>query len=53
MNIPERVVPVYLSYAYLDTQQAVDKWGCKKVKVYILKEQNDKRWKETDYIKND
>ncbi len=38
---------------YLDTQQAVDKWGCKKVKVYILKEQNDKRWKETDYIKND
>ncbi len=38
---------------YLDTQEAVDKWGCKRVKVYILKEQNDDRWKETDYIKND
>jgi uncharacterized protein YabE (DUF348 family) len=38
---------------YLDSQEAVDKWGRKKVKVYILKEQDDTRWKETDYIKND
>ena len=38
---------------YLDSQEAVDKWGRKKVKVYILKDQDDTRWKETDYIKND
>lgn len=37
---------------YLDTQEAVDKWGRKKVKVYILNEQDDDRWKKTDYIKN-
>lgn len=36
---------------YLDTSEAVSKWGTKKVKIYILKEQNDSRWKETDYIK--
>ncbi len=38
---------------YLDSQEAVDSWGRKKVKVYILKDQKDDRWKETDYIKND
>ena len=37
---------------YLDTQEAVNKWGRKKVKVYILNEQDDSRWKETDYIKD-
>lgn len=37
---------------YLDSQEAVDNWGRKKVKVYILKDQKDSRWKETDYIKN-
>ncbi len=36
---------------YLDTEEAVSRWGKKKVKVYILKEQNDTRWKDTDYIK--
>ncbi|HZK25990.1 MAG TPA: 3D domain-containing protein [Thermoclostridium sp.] len=36
---------------YLDTSGAVRKWGVKKVRVYILNEQNDNRWKETDYIK--
>lgn len=36
---------------YLDTQEAVYKWGRKRVKVYILNEQKDSRWKETDYIK--
>lgn len=36
---------------YFDTQEAVDKWGRKRVKVYILNEQDDSRWKETDYIK--
>jgi uncharacterized protein YabE (DUF348 family) len=38
---------------YLDTKEAVSKWGRKKVKVYIMKEQNDSRWKETDFIKKD
>ncbi|NLM09943.1 MAG: DUF348 domain-containing protein [Clostridiaceae bacterium] len=37
---------------YLDTTEAVKKWGVKKVRVYILNEQNDDRWKETDYIKD-
>lgn len=36
---------------YLDTREAVKKWGVKKVRVYILTEQNDDRWKQTDYIK--
>ncbi|NLK68335.1 MAG: DUF348 domain-containing protein [Clostridiaceae bacterium] len=36
---------------YLDTSEAVYKWGVKKVRVYILNEQNDDRWKKTDYIK--
>lgn len=36
---------------YFDTKEAVAKWGTKKVKVYILNEQNDSRWKETDYVK--
>lgn len=36
---------------YFDTEAAVSKWGKKRVKVYILNEQNDTRWKETDYIK--
>lgn len=38
---------------YLDTEEAVKKWGRKKVKVYILNEQDDSRWKKTDYIKGD
>ncbi|NLX77254.1 MAG: DUF348 domain-containing protein [Clostridiaceae bacterium] len=37
---------------YLDTSEAVKKWGVKKVRVYILNEQNDDRWKKTDYIKD-
>lgn len=36
---------------YLDTTEAVKKWGVKKVRVYILNEQDDDRWKKTDYIK--
>lgn len=36
---------------YLDTREAVKKWGVKKVRVYILNEQNDDRWKKTDYTK--
>lgn len=36
---------------YLDSKEAVNRWGTKKVRVYILNEQNDSRWKETDYIK--
>ena len=36
---------------YLDSREAVAKWGKKKVKVYILKEQNDTRWKENTYSK--
>ncbi|HEY8422515.1 MAG TPA: G5 domain-containing protein [Thermoclostridium sp.] len=36
---------------YLDTTEAVKKWGTKKVRVYILNEQNDDRWKNTDYTK--
>lgn len=36
---------------YLDSEKAVSQWGKKKVKVYILNEQNDSRWKENDYTK--
>lgn len=36
---------------YLDSRDAVAKWGKKKVKVYILKEQNDTRWKNNVYSK--
>lgn len=36
---------------YLDSKEAVRKWGVKKVRVYILNEQNDDRWKKTDYTK--
>jgi len=36
---------------YLDTKEAVKKWGTKKVRVYILNEQDDDRWKKTDYTK--
>ncbi|WP_237266842.1 3D domain-containing protein [Thermoclostridium stercorarium] len=36
---------------YLDTREAVRKWGVKKVRVYILNEQDDDRWKKTDYTK--
>ncbi|NLY17813.1 MAG: DUF348 domain-containing protein [Clostridiaceae bacterium] len=36
---------------YFDSKEAVSKWGKKKVRVYILNEQNDTRWKETDYTK--
>lgn len=36
---------------YLDTREAVKKWGVKKVRVYILNEQDDDRWKKTDYTK--
>jgi len=36
---------------YLDSREAVAKWGKKKVKIYILKEQNDTRWKNNTYSK--
>ncbi len=36
---------------YFDSEEAVARWGKKKVKVYILNEQNDTRWKETEYTK--
>ena len=36
---------------YFDSEEAVSRWGKKKVKIYILNEQNDSRWKETDYTK--
>ncbi len=36
---------------YFDSGEAVDSWGKKKVRVYILNEQNDTRWKTTSYTK--
>lgn len=36
---------------YFDSETAVSKWGKKKVRVYILNEQNDSRWKQNDYTK--
>ncbi len=35
---------------YYDSMKAVYSWGKRKVKVYILKEQDDARWKETDHV---
>lgn len=36
---------------YFDSEEAVKKWGKKKVRVYILNEQDDDRWKQTDYTR--